>query len=44
MMKMPWRSSANHTDCGIYCMRHMETYMGDIKGWDAGFKKDKDVS
>ncbi|KAL3652123.1 hypothetical protein CASFOL_001804 [Castilleja foliolosa] len=40
VMKMPWRSSKN--DCGVYCMRHMETYKGSMN-WDCGFVKDKDA-
>ncbi|MFS8015852.1 putative papain-like cysteine peptidase superfamily [Helianthus anomalus] len=30
--------SGNYEDCGVYAMRHMETWMGIIDGhWDAGF-------
>lgn len=38
-LKMPWRNTSNKVDCGVYAMRHMETYMGQrIKDWDTGFK------
>ncbi|KAL8214532.1 hypothetical protein R6Q57_003981 [Mikania cordata] len=41
--KMPWRTSHNHVDCGVFLMRHMETYQGnDEKEWDAGFALEED--
>ena len=37
---MKWRDSKNHSDCGVYLMRHMETYTGDgASNWDCGLKK-----
>ncbi|CAI9297950.1 unnamed protein product [Lactuca saligna] len=27
-LEMPWRTINNHIDCGVFTMRHMETYMG----------------
>lgn len=33
---MPWRTSDNKIDCGIFAMRHLETYMG-LDKWDCGF-------
>ncbi|KAK6162772.1 hypothetical protein DH2020_002613 [Rehmannia glutinosa] len=37
---MPWRDTTNKVDCGIYVMRHMESYMGGgTKGWDCGLEK-----
>ncbi|CAH1443341.1 unnamed protein product [Lactuca virosa] len=27
-LEMLWRTINNHTDCGVFTMRHMETYMG----------------
>ncbi|KAK6120670.1 hypothetical protein DH2020_045591 [Rehmannia glutinosa] len=37
---MPWRDTTNKVDCGIYAMRHMESYMGGgTKGWDCGLEK-----
>nr|GMD39217.1 uncharacterized protein LOC109179062 [Ipomoea batatas] len=36
LVKMKWRTADNKTDCGLYCMRHMETYMGNPQ-WKCGF-------
>nr|GMD66194.1 uncharacterized protein LOC109153584 [Ipomoea batatas] len=36
LVKMNWRTADNKTDCGLYCMRHMETYMGNPQ-WKCGF-------
>ncbi|PWA96131.1 hypothetical protein CTI12_AA041350 [Artemisia annua] len=38
-MKMPWQTKNNFIDCGIFAMRHMETYSGK-KDFDAGFVKE----
>ncbi|KAL8222882.1 hypothetical protein R6Q57_020281 [Mikania cordata] len=27
-MDLPWKTTQNGIDCGVFCMRHMETYMG----------------
>ncbi|PWA49120.1 hypothetical protein CTI12_AA484170 [Artemisia annua] len=35
-VKMSWQTSNNYVDCGIFAMRHMETYSGN-KDFDAGF-------
>ncbi|PWA50410.1 hypothetical protein CTI12_AA472920 [Artemisia annua] len=35
-LKMSWQTSNNYIDCGIFAMRHMETYSGK-KDFDAGF-------
>ncbi|KAL8247695.1 hypothetical protein R6Q59_008911 [Mikania micrantha] len=33
-LEMPWQTEKNFVDCGIFAMRHMETYMGkEIKEW-----------
>ncbi|KAI3704203.1 hypothetical protein L1987_74418 [Smallanthus sonchifolius] len=35
-----WETKNNFTDCGVFVMRHMETYMGYYDGkWDCGFPK-----
>ena len=40
-LEMPWRTDKNHQDCGIYAMRHMETYFGQgLEGFDCGLEKD----
>ncbi|KAI3793946.1 hypothetical protein L1987_36569 [Smallanthus sonchifolius] len=37
--EMPWRTTVNNKDCGIFMMRHMETYMGEEeKAWHCGFE------
>lgn len=37
---MPWRNDTNKNDCGVYAMRHMETYMGQkMKDWNPGLRK-----
>lgn len=33
-VRMPWQTIKNSTDCGIFLMRHMETFNGDTKNWD----------
>ena len=35
LLTMPWQDANNITDCGIFCMLHMETYKGDPK-WTCG--------
>lgn len=32
---LPWSNNKNIFDCGIYTMRHMETFKG-IASWDCG--------
>ena len=41
-MKMPWRATNNNvTDCGVFCMRHMEPYFGETDKCQCGFKKNE---
>ena len=41
LLEMPWRDNVNKVDCGVYLMRHMETYTGkDFASWDCGFIKE----
>ncbi|KAJ8425634.1 hypothetical protein Cgig2_024289 [Carnegiea gigantea] len=42
-LKMPQRSSANVIDCGIFCMRHMESYLREGEKWQSGLNPN-DVS
>ena len=42
-LKMSWRSSTNVTDCGIFCMRHMESYFEEGEKWQSGLNSN-DVS
>ncbi|KAH6827979.1 alpha carbonic anhydrase 2 [Perilla frutescens var. hirtella] len=38
-LQMPWRNSTNQTDCGVFVMHHMETYMGDaVRNWRSGLR------
>ncbi|KAK1377831.1 hypothetical protein POM88_024575 [Heracleum sosnowskyi] len=33
-LEMPWRTTSNQVDCGIFVMRHMEKYKADgSRGW-----------
>ncbi|KAK1364529.1 hypothetical protein POM88_040090 [Heracleum sosnowskyi] len=40
-MTMPWQTTKNSKDCGIFLMRHMETYKGDTKTWETRFREEK---
>lgn len=47
-LHLPWSTSSSTVDNGIYCMRHMETYLGqEVYNWESGFNnkwvKDKNV-
>nr|GMD16228.1 uncharacterized protein LOC109158392 [Ipomoea batatas] len=39
VVDMSWKESENYIDCGLYVMRHMETYNGTLKKWNPGFRK-----
>ena len=40
-VEMRWRTRRNKVDYAIFCMRHMETYMGDkTLKWDCGLPKE----
>uniref|UniRef100_A0A803N2J1 Ubiquitin-like protease family profile domain-containing protein n=1 Tax=Chenopodium quinoa TaxID=63459 RepID=A0A803N2J1_CHEQI len=39
LVEMPWRTLSNSIDCGIYTMRHMETYFGKRR-WNCGLRAD----
>ncbi|KAJ9554625.1 hypothetical protein OSB04_018670 [Centaurea solstitialis] len=42
IQKMSWRTS-NQVDCGIFAMRHMETFMGgNLLKWHCGFDQEGD--
>ncbi|XP_019192143.1 PREDICTED: uncharacterized protein LOC109186562 [Ipomoea nil] len=38
-LKLDWANTENVTDCGIYVLRHMETFRGTLQDWQPGFKK-----
>nr|GMD22567.1 uncharacterized protein LOC109158392 [Ipomoea batatas] len=39
VVDMSWKELENYIDCGLFVMRHMETYKGTLKKWNPGFKK-----
>nr|GMD35783.1 uncharacterized protein LOC109158392 [Ipomoea batatas] len=39
VVDMSWKESENYIDCGLFVMRHMETYKGTLKKWNPRFKK-----
>ncbi|XP_065871994.1 uncharacterized protein [Euphorbia lathyris] len=40
ILRMKWRSNNNHNDCGIFLLKHMETYIGQsVKEWNIGLTK-----
>ena len=40
-LPMPWRTLSNQVDCGVFTMRHMETFMGCEPGeFKSGFKNE----
>nr|GMC73460.1 uncharacterized protein LOC109158392 [Ipomoea batatas] len=39
VVDMNWKESKNYIDCGLFVMRHMETYNGTLKKWNPGFRK-----
>ncbi|XP_074302422.1 uncharacterized protein LOC141633980 [Silene latifolia] len=42
VINMPWKNSQKNDDCGVYVMRHMETYFGYTENWESGFKNNID--
>ncbi|KAL8227123.1 hypothetical protein R6Q57_016955 [Mikania cordata] len=42
---MHWRTQFNHVDCGVFIMRHMETYRGNgLLYWDCGLCNEDEVN
>ena len=41
-LDLPWRTTKNKNDCGVFAMRHMESYFGvsAISKWKMGFGKE----
>ncbi|KAK1378210.1 hypothetical protein POM88_024954 [Heracleum sosnowskyi] len=39
-LRMPWQTQGNSLDCGIFLMRHMETYKGDVRNWETNFRNE----
>nr|KAJ0215009.1 hypothetical protein LSAT_V11C300129960 [Lactuca sativa] len=43
-LEMTWRTIKNKVDCGIFAMRHMETYMGQpLSKWKQGLHKESAI-
>lgn len=41
-MQMAWCDSRNKIDCGVYLMRHMESFLGQgVLDWDCGLVKEE---
>lgn len=38
---MGWQTTLNSVDCGIFVMRHMETYMGNLCAGKVGLRIEK---
>ncbi|KAL8209623.1 hypothetical protein R6Q57_006355 [Mikania cordata] len=43
-LSLQWRNQINKVDCGVFLMRHMETYRGGLLDWDCGFCKEEEVN
>ncbi|WOH15124.1 hypothetical protein DCAR_0934661 [Daucus carota subsp. sativus] len=39
--KMTWQTTRNSIDCGIFLMRHMESYMGDARTWTTDLNEEQ---
>ena len=38
VVRVGWQTKDNSVDCGVFVMRHMETYMGNLSTWRAGLR------
>lgn len=38
---MGWQPLTNSVDCGVFVMRHVETYMGNLYTWKVGLRSEK---
>ncbi|KAJ9555352.1 hypothetical protein OSB04_009966 [Centaurea solstitialis] len=44
LLEMKWRTKENYIDCGVFLMRHMETYMGGgLRGWFTGLTTESET-
>ncbi|KAL8265359.1 hypothetical protein R6Q59_023489 [Mikania micrantha] len=44
LLDLPWKTTKNAVDCGVFSMRHMKTYMGGgLKKWKTGLNPESDV-
>ncbi|KVI11001.1 hypothetical protein Ccrd_010593 [Cynara cardunculus var. scolymus] len=42
-LRLDWQTKNNFDDCGVFTMRHMETYMGDMKSWKIGLAPESKI-
>ncbi|WOG81956.1 hypothetical protein DCAR_0101115 [Daucus carota subsp. sativus] len=38
VLKMSWQTVDNSVDCGVFVMRHLESYMGNPMSWKSGLR------
>lgn len=38
VVRLGWQTRDSSIDCGIFTMRHMETYMGNLFRWNSGLR------
>ncbi|KAL8240493.1 hypothetical protein R6Q59_013848 [Mikania micrantha] len=44
ILDLSWKTTNNGVDCGVFCMRYMETYMGGgVKRWRCGLANEYDA-
>ncbi|KAL8215732.1 hypothetical protein R6Q57_022569 [Mikania cordata] len=44
LLDLPWKTTKNRVDCGVFSMRHMETYMGGgVKKWMTGLHQESEA-
>ncbi|KAL8251715.1 hypothetical protein R6Q59_035408 [Mikania micrantha] len=44
LLDLPWKTTKNGVDCGVFSMRHMETYMGGgLKKWKTGLNPESEA-
>ncbi|KAJ0693298.1 putative papain-like cysteine peptidase superfamily [Helianthus annuus] len=44
-LKFPWQTLYNETDCGIFIMRHMETFKGtSVREWNCGLSPERGIT
>lgn len=41
IVRMGWQTLTNGVDCGVFAMRHMETYMGNLFTWKVRLRPEK---
>ena len=41
VVSMEWQSMDNNIDCGVFVMRHLETYMGNIFKWKSELRRER---